>query len=294
MRSLTVIILLFSIITANAQQLPQFSQYWNLLSFDNPAACGKNGTINAALVTRKQWLGFKGSPFTTSLVSDMLFKDKDFGIGFVTGYDIIGFYRTFESRIQGSYRLKVGAANINFGIETAFTNFRLHDPLWVSIDPVQQDPSIPSGSTNDYGIQFGSGLMFYTDDFYAGFSVRQLVASDYKNANYNVRPHYYLQSGYHIYINQSFHLLPTILVESDATSTAIAANLNYFINDKFNVGFGYRMTDAIMLNFGYNIKQWNFGYSFDLPISKIQNYSKGSHEVFVKFFLNKDKGTIIQ
>jgi len=271
-----------------------FLNIWNVLSNDNPAACGKNGTFNTTLITRKQWTGFDGSPLTTAMVADLYFKEKKFGLGLISDYNIIGYYRTFETRIQGSYRFKMKGVNVNFGIETAFTNFRFKNPQWVSIDPAQQDPSIPDGSTNDFGFQFGSGLMVHNEDFFAGLSSRQLIATDYKNANVHPAPHYYLQGGYHFYAGSTFHLLPTLLVESDGTSTQIAANFNYFLKEKFNFGFGYRMKDAFVLNIGYQLPKWKFGYSYDISLSEIQYYSKGSHELFVKFLLNKDQGAIIQ
>lgn len=293
MRILALLILSLFFCEAQSQQLPHFSQYWNILSYDNPAACGKSETFNSTLISRKQWTGFEGSPFTTTSVSDILLKEKNIGLGLVSGYDIYGFFRNFETRFQGSYRFKVRDVNINFGIETGFTNFRLN-PLWISIDPAQQDPSIPDGSTNDFGFQFGTGLMVFNDNFYAGFSVRQLIATKYKNAHFTPVPHYFLQGGYNFYAGATLHLMPVIQVESDATSTQITANLNYFIKEKIIFGIGYRINDAVILNIGYQLPQWKFGYAYDITTSAIQYYSKGSHEFFVKFLFNKEKETIIQ
>lgn len=294
MRIFKLIILSLLLCDVQSQQLPHYSQYWNILNYDNPAACGKSGTFNSTLISRKQWTGFEGSPFTTSSVSDIFLKEKNIGLGLVTGYDIIGFHRNFETRLQGSYRFTAGPVKINFGIETGFTNFRLKNPLWISIDPAQQDPAIPDGSTNDFGFQLGTGLMVFNDNFFAGLSVRQLLATKYKNAHITPVPHYYLQGGYKFNVGATLHLMPVFQVESDATSTQITANLNYFIKEKIIFGIGYRLRDAVILNIGYQMPQWKFGYSYDITTSAIQYYSKGSHELFVKFLLNKDKGTIIQ
>lgn len=293
MRKILPVILICICGNSFSQQLSQFSQYWNFLTYDNPAACGKSKVLNVSSFTRKQWLGVEGSPFTTSAGADIPFTEKKFAIGIVSEYDIIGFYRTFETRFQGAYLLPITNGQLHIGLETGLSNFRLNNPQWVSIDPLSQDPAIPQNS-NDFGFGLGSGVFYHNENFYTGLSVRNLFASRYKNSNYSRAAHYYLQAGYRILLNTSMMIMPTLIVKSNLVSTQLDVNTNFFIGKRFHFGIGYRISDAVILNIGYQLPQWKFGYAWDITTSSLQVKSRGSHELFIRFLLNKDSGTVIQ
>ncbi|MFZ5553840.1 MAG: PorP/SprF family type IX secretion system membrane protein [Bacteroidota bacterium] len=279
MRKLILSFFIFPVF-CQAQQLEQFSHYWTIPAFYNPGACGNKNVMSASLITRKQWTGYDGSPFGTSFVGDYTFSEKKFSLGLISGYDQIGFYKTFETRFQAGYHFTSSAnLKVSIGLESSFTNFRTVNPNWVMNQP---DPSVPSGSTNDYGFQMGTGIYLSNQNFFSGLSVRQLLATKYKNANITLSPHYFLSGGY----NFGFYtmmLTPSVFVESDGTSTQIAANANLLLNDKIGFGMGYRLNDAVILNLNYNFQRWKIGYAYDITTSVIQYYSRGSHEVFVSW-----------
>ncbi len=57
-----VIFLLFISVCANAQQLPQFTQYmYNTISI-NPAYAGNRDAISVVGLHRSQWAGLEGAP----------------------------------------------------------------------------------------------------------------------------------------------------------------------------------------------------------------------------------------
>ena len=43
--------------------------------------------------------------------------------------------------------------------------------------------------------------------------------------------------------------------------------------------------DAFILLAGFAHEKFQFGYSFDLTLSKLSNYSYGSHEISLTFFI---------
>ena len=45
--------------------------------------------------------------------------------------------------------------------------------------------------------------------------------------------------------------------------------------------------DALIALVGFAIEKFQIGYSFDLTLSKLSNYTYGSHEISLTFFLGK-------
>ena len=69
---LTLCCLVFA--TAKAQIDTQFSQYWALPGYYNPAAAGSSDKLNILTSTRQQWIGMPGAPQTYFVTGDMPFK----------------------------------------------------------------------------------------------------------------------------------------------------------------------------------------------------------------------------
>ena len=90
---LTLCCLVFA--TAKAQIDTQFSQYWALPGYYNPAAAGSSDKLNILTSTRQQWIGMPGAPQTYFVTGDMPFKflkqNHGVGLGPVDGRD--GFLR---------------------------------------------------------------------------------------------------------------------------------------------------------------------------------------------------------
>ena len=68
---------------AAAQTDPQFSQYYEVPSFYNPAAIGRTDFINIRGGARLQWMGIHNAPRDFVLTGDMPFKflNKRWGTG---------------------------------------------------------------------------------------------------------------------------------------------------------------------------------------------------------------------
>ena len=80
---LTLCCLVFA--TAKAQIDTQFSQYWALPGYYNPAAAGSSDKLNILTSTRQQWIGMPGAPQTYFVTGDMPFKflKQNHGVGLI-------------------------------------------------------------------------------------------------------------------------------------------------------------------------------------------------------------------
>ena len=62
---------------------------------------------------------------------------------------------------------------------------------------------------------------------------------------------------------------------------------NFLINDRFELGAGYRFDDSMsgMVNFQIT-PSMRMGYAYDYTLTNLGNYNSGTHEIFVLFDLN--------
>jgi len=91
MKKITILILIISTaIVANAQQLPQFTQYMINDYVFNPAIAGIESSYQMKTNIRNQWVGVTDAPRTTVLSIYGKYKDSNVGLGGVVFSDQVG------------------------------------------------------------------------------------------------------------------------------------------------------------------------------------------------------------
>lgn len=277
---------------ASAQQDPQFSQYMYNRLFNNPGYAGSNDGICANLIGRTQWTGFDGAPKTAVLAVDATVEAIHGGLGLVVMQDKIGFQSTLAARLAYAYRMNVGSGKLGIGVDVGILNQTMNGNF-VPIQP--GDPSIPIGKASDLVPDLGAGVYYNTNKLYFGISAAHLLGGklDLDNMNgepLNVARHYYALAGYDYEINPNFTLRPSVFIKSDAASTQLDVNLNLLIKEMVWVGASYRIDDAVVAMAGAQFGGFKFGYAYDFTTSKLGNYSKGTHEVFLGYCHKFNKG----
>ena len=119
---------------------------------------------------------------------------------------------------------------------------------------------------------FGTGIYFNTDNFYAGFSSPNLVRThlrktDVALSEYMVKQdmHLYLNAGYLITVNDNFVLKPSFLLRGlKGIPLNYDINANLFFRDIMSGGISYRSHSALvgLLDFRL-IPTLRLGYAYD-------------------------------
>lgn len=271
-----------------AQQEPQFTMYWNNYSLQNPAATGLFNKHYASVCGRHQWLGFPGEPQTISAVYDYRLTKINSGIGINYFNDQMGFEKNNKININYSYqiRLKKGgilSAGIAVGVLQKTIDYSKF--IFPSQTP---DPLFPNSKVTDNMLNINLGAMYKTPRFLLGFSVTQLNEKESEKLNFKNAKHCFLTCSYDISIGQRFDLKPGIYLKSDLSATQLDINLVTRYNEMYWAGLTYRMSDAIAVMAGIDIKRkYRIGYSYDYTTSAIKNHSSGSHEVILSLMLDE-------
>jgi type IX secretion system PorP/SprF family membrane protein len=281
----------------HAQQDPMISQYMFSGHFINPGYAGSHPYANLTLLGRKQWVGFNGSPFTSYLSFDMPIENKRLGIGGLISADRIGVTNRTEVTGSVAYHLPVGPkAHLSLGLRAGVTHYNafLNDLTYWD----QSDEIFSSNVTSKFLPIAGAGLYFYTQRFYAGISIPNVIS--YKpetllNAEMNNTPflerHYIGNIGYAIPAGENIDIKPSILVKYVKNAPVEADyNLHVLFYKTLWIGASYRSGDAVvgMMEFQAT-KNLRIGYSYDITITPLRNQNSGSHEIMIAWDFVKDE-----
>ncbi len=297
---LSIAILLMSVSTAFAQQLPQFTQYmFNTISI-NPAYAGSRETFSAVGLHRSQWVGLEGGPETQTLSVHTPLRNDKIGIGLSFINDKLG-YENF-SYIYGdfSYTIQTGVnSKLAFGIKGGFTHYYLDEEL-LNDPSVVNDPFFNDVS-NRWSPNIGAGLYWHSERWYLGLSAPRILNTDYNNGrNGSVdyvaleRISYYITGGYVFNLSETTKLKPSVLLKAtNGAPLSFDISANFLFNETFWIGAGYRINENAAAIGGiadFQIsKQMRIGYAYEYPISDLRPYTSGTHEVLLMFELFKSR-----
>ncbi len=279
-----------------AQQDVMVNQYMFNQLFMNPAYAGAHKYCNATLIARQQWVNFDGAPVSQLLSADGKLKGKNAGIGFTLFNDHIGVSNRTEIYGNYAYHLKLDNRNIlSMGLSggVAYYRARFTDlTVWDAGDNV-----FTTNIESKLVPNFGTGLFFYNQKLYAGFSVPNLL--NYKPGTFLSVPsgntpqfirHYYLTSGYVFKCSESVALKPSFLIKYVANAPVEAdINVNVYLKNLVGLGASYRTGDSFVGIVDFSVlKNLRIGYAYDYPFTDIRLYTAGSHEVRVSYDFGKE------
>lgn len=282
--TIVIIVLLFQDVTA--QQDPQYTQYMYNMNVVNPAYAGSKESLEVTALYRRQWSGLDGSPETYTFSAHSPISDK-IGLGLSAIKDELGPVKETNVFVDFSYTIQTGVSTkLAFGLKAGAT---FHD---VGLTSLQlQDPNDPffSQDINNTYPNIGAGAFFYSDNWYIGASVPNLLKSVHLDENglkYGSETnHYFATAGYVFQVSENFKLKPSVLVKSafDAP-VSFDANVNALIYDRFELGASYRLDDSFSGLVGFQVSpNIRVGYAYDHVVSDIKTIGPASHEVIVTF-----------
>lgn len=297
-----LVITLTSGLSIHAQQLPAYTHYMNNMLAVNPAYAGSRDALTVTALHRSQWVGFEGAPITQTLTLHTLLKNEHIGIGLSVLNDKIGptnntsafAYYAFIMRLTSKSKLALGlSAGANI-FQANFDKLNLDEPV---------DPTFQNDFNNYVKPNFGFGMYYSRERFYAGISVPYIIENNYtyiKQGNgtallENEQRHYYFIAGSMLRLTESLDFKPTTLIKV-TPAAPIQADLtaSFIIMKKFLLGAMWRTGDAVGVLVGLDIiEHLHFGYSYDFSYGLKTPYNKGSHEILLRYdFVFSDKRQI--
>jgi len=285
------IVMIFTAIASFGQQDAQYTQYmYNTINI-NPAYAGSRGALSLFALHRTQWVGLDGAPITNAVSVNTPFNNTNLGAGLSIVNDEIGPSTSNSISADISYTIPVSESfRLSFGIKGTANIFSVDVSKLNPSD--QTDPQFQN-LDNEFSPNIGAGLYLHSDKAYIGFSIPNFLEKDKYNDNevaiYKEKINYYLMGGYVFDLSPSTKFKPaflTKLVEGSPLQVDVSANFMFI--DKVTVGLAYRWSAAVTGMAGFQISDaFYVGYAYDFDTTELDNYSSGSHEIFLRYEIFK-------
>lgn len=298
----------------------QFSQFYAVSPYQNPAFIGGAHALRAMVHSRVQWPGLDAN-YTTYLASVDNFAHKaNSGYGLMITHDRQGSntISTTSIDLQYAYEIPVTAdftirAGLHGGMVQRFLNYS-SIVLPSQIDPSTGDPIGPGnfGNKQRYYVDISSGLLAYSSRFWGGISAHHLnqpnqtFISGQSRLPYKVAittgMKFPIRSGKQMaYLHEGDRIVLTPCLHYKLQGKNDQLDLGaYLLYDQLLLGLWYRgipvkhykpkisNNESMVLSTGWKYNEWTFGYSFDFVISKLGiGRTFGAHEINVTYIYDK-------
>lgn len=280
---------LMAAVTAKAQYDASFSHYWDLETYFNPAAAGKESKLNISGVYALDFAGYENNPRSMYVSADMPVRlgNTVHGLGVSLFNDQIGLFQHQRFALLYSYKMRLFKGTLSGGVQVG-----LLSETFDSEDLDLEDSSDPAFSTSDLdgsALDIGFGLYYTHGAWYAGVSVEHLTAPLVELGTTNelqIDRTYYLTGGYNIKLRNPFLSIPTsVLVKTDMTDwrADITGRLVYKNESKMMyAGITFSPDRSATVLIGGSFHGIVLGYSYEIYTSAI-DIGNGSHELFLGY-----------
>jgi type IX secretion system PorP/SprF family membrane protein len=282
------VLALMSLTTVFGQQDPQYTQYMYNMNILNPAYAGSKGIPSIGLLGRTQWVGVEGAPKTVTLAMHAPIG-KAVGLGLSVIHDEIGPVKEDNIYADFSYTIFTsGTGRLAFGLKAGVTFMDVRELRMVDPDPL----NIPIHQTSP---NFGAGVYYYTDRFYAGLSAPNFLETKHLEKKGGVvstaseKMHYFLTSGYVFDVADNLKLKPSTMIKATAGAPlSVDLSLNLLVDERVELGLSHRFDDSISGMIGFQVNDdFRVGYAYDYTTTRFGDYNSGSHEIILLFDFNR-------
>jgi len=298
---------LFMALRLSAQD-PQFSQFYAAPLYLNPALTGNTHQDRIGLNYRLQWPAIGPGYKTYSVTYDHRSAAMNSGIGGMVMHDRAGSFglNFTQAALSYSYEARLNRRQaVRGGMRVGYTmrsydprNMLFADQVIRDNAPTSIEPALLSSVSY---FDFSAGLLYYSEQFWGGFSVNHLnepQQSLYLDGDASLPMRTSVHVGYRFAVDgRAFrHSETTMTLASHykAQQQWDQLDIGAYI-DHLSVTFGmwyrglpalkayqpgYPNDEAVVAMFGYKTPyQLRVVYSYDVTVSKLTLKSGGAHEI---------------
>lgn len=277
---------------ALAQQDAMYTHYMFNTQAVNPAYAGSREALSVTTLHRSQWAShFPKNPVTQSLTLHTPLRNENIGMGLSIFNDRLGPEKTTSVFADFAYRIQVSDyGKLSFGLKGGLS---MHSIDYDILNPEQADDPVLRNNENSLWLpNFGFGMYYTNNKFYAGFSIPQLIEENFLSntvvggAKFALQRHYYFIAGTVLKFSDDINFKPTTYIKmTKGVPVEVDLTANFQFYDRFLLGVMFRTRDAIGALAGFQInEQWAIGYSYDWSVlNQIPNNNFGSHEIVLRY-----------
>ncbi len=300
MKRLLMIWLCLLPLLAAAQSDQHYTMFmYNKLLY-NPGYTGSRDVLSVNAQYRNQWSNVPGAPKTVNLTIDgaagsYMRPVRKVALGFSFTNEEIGVESNTHLRAYYAYRIKWSKYTLSMGLNGGGT---LYSARYSDLNAMQaNDPNLVVNVQNALLPNFGTGVYWSCDQYYAGISLPNLLQNTYDNNGTRIARQvrgYYLSGGYVFPINETIQLKPQALVRLAGNGkyklpVNADINLSAIAYDRLMLGVTYRTDKSLAVIAHIQVtRRINLGYAYDHLMSDFAPYGKGAHEFAIGYDFVRD------
>ena len=311
-----------SVTTSQAQDI-QFSQFYAVTPYINPAFVGGAHAMRAMVHGRYQWPGLDAR-YATGLVSvDHYFEKYNSGAGLMVEQDEQGLNDIKSTKVtaQYAYELPVSKAlSIRAGLRGGYGSQSINYSQLYLPSQIDQSgnatPGITGAAAQKGYFDVGSGFLVYTERLWGSVAFDHMNRPSMTMYNTNDRAQLYMKTswtaGYKIPLSSGHHmaylheednifLTPTALYKMQGKSDQVDIGC-YLTYNQLLLGGWYRgielkryepsidNSESVVGSIGWLFNNWSVQYSYDFTVSTLTHAGTGgSHELNITYTYHKPK-----
>lgn len=263
--TITIALVGLQVMAQREMSLPEY--HFNPISY-NPAYAGTTESLSLATSYISKWVGIEGAPKVIYLNghSPISYKNLSAGLGVVQNK--IALTSITSLYVDAAYYIQLNEKDdrISFGLRGGMDFFSTnYSELHGHTDKLKENLSETKAN-------IGTGIYYYTKDYFAGISALSLVNSEL------VEPSYNIYGGYFFDINPNIKLRPTAMLKM-SEETVFDLEVATYIYNKAWIGMGYETNNNIRGYALFNIMpELSIGYNYTYISGNIGEYTGGSHQ----------------
>lgn len=296
-RILLPLLLLSAFFNDLKAQDPQFTQFYANPIYLNPAFAGTARCPRICMNYRNQWPNISGPTYVTySAAFDMHVDALAGGIGALVTTDDQGngTLKTTNFSLMYSYQAVINREfSLKFGLQATYLQKTLDKTKLNFGDMIDARrgfvwntaETVPSVSKKN--VDFSAGVLGYSKNYFFGVAAHHINQPDEGLLGFSKLP-----------IKVTGHVGAMIAIGGRGSNTFLSPGVLYQGQQKFQqlnlglqyvkgtdnggafvCGLWYRNSDAIIAVVGIQNRNFKFGYSYDVTISKLAGNTAGSHEI---------------
>jgi type IX secretion system PorP/SprF family membrane protein len=280
-----------------AQQISLFNHYSINPYLINPARAGSSKSTTAFLLHRQQWTGIPGAPITDVLTLDGIKKSEKIGLGITISNDATNIVSKTSVLGTYAYHGKINSDNkFSLGLSAGVMQNRIQFDKVVTENYADKTlmNNLEKGTTLD--VNFGSTYQWKKLDI--GLTVNQLLGnkinyiqqSNFKELRWQNIRHFVITAGYTFTLKKDMLTIDPILLLRSAQGLSPQAELTALLKFKKLawMNLSYRHESAFAIGIGVNaLDNFSFGYAYEYPITKLNQFSVSTHEIMIGYKFNK-------
>lgn len=292
-----------------AQQTVQYSMYMLNPNLYNPAYTATTEYVEAIAQVRTQWQGIEGNPRSQFLSVGMPIFKINSGINLAVENDALGIRKNTQFRLSYGYHFRI---NENWGIGTGIAANLWQQKIDGSLIKTPEgqyeggsiahlDPILEENTFSSTAPTAHAGIFLKGKSTQIGFSVLNLWSSNFKftgneNVNFSPKKTFLFTFAKKLKINDNFALQPSFLIKTDGVGFQSEFSTLFLIKNNITTGISFRgynnkSIDSAIALVGLSLnKNITLNYAFDLTLSTLNDFSRGSHEIILLYKNNKKLG----